>query len=73
MIWFRQEVKLTEEYAKDARLALLIPQIIEGVLYALLVLGAILVSVGVFFVVRNSRRNVESQILIDGEVSPNDS
>lgn len=73
MIWFRQEVKLTEEYARDARLALMIPQIIEGILYALLVVGALLVTAGVYVVVRNSRRNIESQSLITEEVSPDDS
>ncbi|XP_077286380.1 protein croquemort-like [Arctopsyche grandis] len=69
MLWFRQEVVLTEEYASQAKLALLVPQIVEGVLYAILVIGAILISIGALHAVKMSRQQVESQVLLRSDTS----
>lgn len=69
MLWFRQEVTLTEEYASQAKLALLVPQIVEIILYIILVIGAILISIGAFYALKISRLQVESQVLLRNDTS----
>ncbi|XP_045485858.1 protein croquemort [Pieris rapae] len=66
MFWFRQEVRMNEEYAKLARFALNLRYYMPVGFYALTGIGVILLSVGIWIILQKLLRSSESTPILSG-------
>ncbi|XP_041984399.1 protein croquemort-like [Aricia agestis] len=63
MMWFRQELSTTEEYANLARVALNVRYGVPYGLYALTAIGALLLLFGIYILVKKIMKSPETPIL----------
>ncbi|CAK1540788.1 unnamed protein product [Leptosia nina] len=66
MFWFRQEVNMSEDYARLARFALNLRQYLPVAFYAVTVIGVILLVVGIWILVQKLMRSPDTTPILSG-------
>lgn len=75
MMWFSQEAYLTDEYAKQVQLFLILPSLGTVTFFGLAGIGVLIFFIGVFVYIRQRWQGEENQVLIskyDGDVRTRD-
>ena len=64
MLWFTQEVNLTEEYASQVQLLLILPPLGTGISFSVAAVGLLLVFISLFLYVRQRMRDNQNEHLL---------
>lgn len=76
MLWFQQEVNLTQEYASQIKLLVLLPPIGTGICISLAVVGILLIVISAVLFFRQKREDEQALISKtqsrDGDIASNE-
>lgn len=64
MLWFAQEANLTDSYASQVKVVLILPLLGVVTFFGLAGIGALILFIGVFIFIRQKLRGEESQQLL---------